>query len=300
MGRTIKNHLEPDWKDVPIDLITFDAVGEWAAKKRAQGLSWNTVKDSLRTMQRVISSFVKDKKAPFSQRGLMPEREKLRMNVQSRKKVWYSWQQAEQIVDHVRQMDGLGEARREQYATLILLAAASGLRCSELLALRANDVDFKASTIIVEEASDQRTCGQIGECKNESAYRTVLLADAEGRKAMQRLKQFLGKVTDAETLVFRSKHGGPLLETTILAQCLHPALKALGLPRSGFHALRRGCNRRWELAGLNSAVMRQMMGHRSASMTRLYTGEIPLPDVAAACSKTFGNQLEILETEAAA
>ena len=83
-------------------------------------------------MQRVISSFVKDKKVRFSQRGLMPEREKLRMNVQSRKKVWYSWQQAEQIVDHVHETDGLGEARREQYATLILLAAASGLRCSEL------------------------------------------------------------------------------------------------------------------------------------------------------------------------
>jgi len=66
---------------------------------------------------------------------------------------------------------------------------------------------------------------------------------------MQRLQQFLGKVTDA-------KHGGPLSETTILAECFHPASKAPGLPRSGFHAVRRGCNRRWELAGLNSAVMR--------------------------------------------
>jgi hypothetical protein len=33
-------------------------------------------------------------------------------------------------------MDGLGESRREQYAALILTASASGLRCSELLALR--------------------------------------------------------------------------------------------------------------------------------------------------------------------
>ena len=36
----IKNHLEPDWKEVPLDLITFDAVSEWAAKKRTGGLSW--------------------------------------------------------------------------------------------------------------------------------------------------------------------------------------------------------------------------------------------------------------------
>jgi hypothetical protein len=65
---------------------------------------------------------------------------------------------------------------------------------------------------------------------------------------MQCLRQFLGNATDdPNALVFRSRRGGPLLETTILAQCLHPAVKALGMPRSGFHAFRRGCNRRWEL-----------------------------------------------------
>ena len=62
------------------------------------------------------------------------------MKVQSRKKVSYSWKDAETIAEHVRKMDGLGDYRRAQYSTLILLAAASGLRCSELLALRVNDL----------------------------------------------------------------------------------------------------------------------------------------------------------------
>ena len=31
----LKNHLEPDWNDVPIEHITIDAVNEWAWKKRA-------------------------------------------------------------------------------------------------------------------------------------------------------------------------------------------------------------------------------------------------------------------------
>jgi len=137
-------------------------------------------------LQRVISAFRKDRKVPFSQRGLIPDREKLRMKVQSRKKVSYSWKDAETIAEHVRKMDGLGDYRREQYATLIFLAAASGLRCSELLALRGNDLNFGANTIIVDEASDQRTSGKVGECKNDAAYRTVLLADAEGRKAALR------------------------------------------------------------------------------------------------------------------
>ena len=33
----IRNHLEADWKDVPIEHITIEAVNEWAWKKRRAG-----------------------------------------------------------------------------------------------------------------------------------------------------------------------------------------------------------------------------------------------------------------------
>jgi hypothetical protein len=39
-----------------------------------------------------------------------------------------------------------------------------------------------------------------------------------------------------------------------------------------------------------------MMGHSSATMTRLYSGEIPLEDVAAAVSRMFGSKIDVLET----
>jgi integrase len=87
---------------------------------------------------------------------------------------------------------------------------------------------------------------------------------------MRKLKQLLLGSLGAEELVFRSQRGGPLLETTILNQGLYPALKALGLPQGGLHAFRRGCNRRWELAGIKPAVIRQQMGHSSERMTTLY------------------------------
>jgi hypothetical protein len=80
-------------------------------------------------------------------------------------------------------------------------------------------------------------------------------------------------------LVFHSKNNGTLAETTILTQGLHPAVKALRLPKAGMHAFRRGCNRRWELARISSAVIRQQMGHATADMTALYTGEIPVEQV---------------------
>jgi len=202
----------------------------------------------------------------------------------------------EQIANRIRNMDGLGDARREQYSTLILLAAASGLRSSELLALRINDLDFKASTVRVDKSSDQRTNRNIGPCKNAAAYRTVVLHDPEGKKSMRKLKHLLVGSPNAEALVFRSQRGGPLLETTILNQGLYPA-QDTGSTARGFARVSTGYNRRWELAGINPAVIRQQMGHSSHRMTALYSGEIPLDQVCAAFSSKL---LEKMETEAAA
>lgn len=58
----LKAHLEPDWKDVPVEHIDIDSVNEWIWKKWEQGLSWVTIKNILRTMQRVLSASAKNKK----------------------------------------------------------------------------------------------------------------------------------------------------------------------------------------------------------------------------------------------
>jgi len=83
--------------------------------------------------------------------------------------------------------------------------------------------------------------------------------------------------------------------TTVLNQGLHPALKSLGLPKGGLHGFRRGCNRSWEPAGINPAVIRQQMGHTSARMTTLYSGKIPLGQVRAAFSKKAGTKIDVME-----
>ena len=43
----LKQHLEADWNDIPVEHITIDSVNEWAWKKRQSGLSWVTIKDAL-------------------------------------------------------------------------------------------------------------------------------------------------------------------------------------------------------------------------------------------------------------
>jgi integrase len=248
-------------------------------------------------MQRVLSCSSKDQKPPFSQQGLaIPEKDKLQMKLESRDAISFSWEQSQMIAKEVRKLKDLG-TRRERYATLITVTSASGLRWEEVAALRINDLDFKANTIRVNEAVD--FLGNMGPCKNVMAYRTVLLADPQGKQAMRVLKAFVEKrIRDSSAFVFASARKTPPRESQMLRESLHPALKALGLPQDGMHTFRRGCNRRWELAGMNPAVLRTQMGHSSAAMTARYTGQVPLDQVKAEFSLKFGNKLDVLENTA--
>jgi integrase len=295
----IKQHLEEYWKHVPVDHINIDKVKVWAWEKRRAGLSWVTIKNILRTMQRVLTFHLNRKKhPPFSLVDLdIPEQDKMKMKLAVRKAVSFSWVDSKRIADAVRKLDGLDDARKARYATLFILAAATGLRCSELFALRMDDVDFRARTIRVDEAFDGRTY-TVGPVKNVAADREVFLGDGEGREALRILKAFVGRrIQNPSEFVFHSKRGSPLRETKVLHDGLHPALKALGLRKAGMHAFRRGCNRRWELAGVNPAVHRQMMGHSSAAMTVRYSGEIPLAEVQAAFSRLNGPRIVVSENK---
>jgi hypothetical protein len=137
--------------------------------------------------------------------------------------VSFAWSQAKQIAGEVYKLD-VDDVLKERYATLFILTAASGLCCAELFALRINDLDFKAGTIRVDESADQRTY-VIGPCKNVAAYRTILLADAECREALSILKRFLKGPQTQTSLVFRSKPGTALCETSVLHRFLHPVLR---------------------------------------------------------------------------
>src|ERR1700730_9315420 len=116
----------------------------------------------------------------------------------------------------------------------------------------------------------------------------------EGKTSMRALKRFL-EASLPDELVFCSRADGPLLESTILNQGPYPALKAMGSEQARLHAFRRGCNGRGELSGMPPAVIRWQMGHTSAAMTALYTGEIPLDQIREQFSSRNGNGIVVLE-----
>lgn len=102
------------------------------------------------------------------------------------------------------------------------------------------------------------------------------------------LKRFLKGRSDPNADVFHSKRGSPLRETSVLTEILHPVLSALR-PQAGTRASRHGYNRRWELSGMNPVVLRQQMGHRSATMTaRYYVRSSPRSGPGGVCQGEIG------------
>src|SRR5262249_22755623 len=97
------------------------------------------------------------------------------------------------------------------------------------------------------------------------------------------LKKFLQQ--DPGDLVFRSQFGNPLLETTILNRGLYPVSETVGFTERRFPRVPTWMQPKMGAAGLNPAVIRQQMGHTSHRMTTLYSGEIPLAQVAEAFSR---------------
>lgn len=292
----LKTHLEPDWNDTPIAHIDIERVNDWARKKRREEkLSWTTIKNILRTMQRVLSCSSKTNEPPFSLKGLViPQKDKMAMALEAEDAASYSWEDTQKIVQEVRKLD-LDDARKQRYATLFLLAAASGLRCSELFALRMDDLDFRENSIRVDESLDRLR--NVGPPKNVKAKRPVRLLDIEGKKAMRALKAYVkDRLQNPRAFVFVSRQGTPLAACQVLREALHPALKVAGLVKSGMHGFRRGTNLRWQLAGLQPVVLQKQMGHSSAAMSAHYskTKNISLAQVQAAFSRQNGPQLVVL------
>ena len=78
-----------------------------------------TIKDSLRTMQRVLSASSKDKKPPFSQSGLtIPERDTLQMKIATRKTAALFSSIVGALETSFRYSQRVGTSRGELFKTL--------------------------------------------------------------------------------------------------------------------------------------------------------------------------------------
>src|SRR6266576_1228417 len=119
----------------------------------------------------------------------------------------------------------------QKYRVLFALLASSGLRFGEALGLNINNISPDCSTIkIVQKAWGSEVQDRL---KTVSGEREVdLHPDMAGM-----LREFIGDRNSG--LLFVSRRGRPLHQSSVLRRKLHPILAKLGQPKCGVHAFRR-------------------------------------------------------------
>lgn len=226
-----------------------------------QTLQKSTVRLVLKTVSAVFNSAVKDKAIVES------PMEHVSPSKVTRKTL---------IIPTIKQVHKVANDERLTacYQALPLLAAMSGLRRGELLALRLDTVLLRFRTIEVRPDTGQLLPRQgdlparLAPPKTEASARTVPI----GRAAIDVLKKHMAKFPPNPDdgfggLIFTTPTGKPVNDTTLSHQ-LRPIMADLGFPpRSGLHLFRHFFVSACIAQGATVKDIQEWVGHTSATET---------------------------------
>jgi integrase len=170
------------------------------------------------------------------------------------------------IVLNIVQIKSLLEHLREPGKIAVLLAALTGLRVSELLALKWSDVDFENLVIYVTRSiADQH----VGPCKTEASQKPVPL-DPELAEALLMWRRQSAYPGDDNWLFASPATKGklPYWSFSIFRVYIKPALKAAGITgKVGWHTFRHSYATILKSHGEDVKTVQELMRHANSSIT---------------------------------
>ena len=148
---------------------------------------------------------------------------------------------------------------REPCKTMVIVAMCTGLRVSEVLALRWEHIDFKAGVMLVQQGVVN---GRIGRVKTEASHDEVPLDPAFAAV----LKHWRGNRTTG--LVFPSHiTGGCYYAGIIQRQILKPRGEKIGIVGLGWHTFRHTYRSLLDETGAPIGVQQKLMRHSNVATT---------------------------------
>jgi integrase len=226
------------------------AVREWVADLVAGGLSARRARKAHAVLSQVLASAV--------------EGGRLTRNVAAGIKL-PKVQRTEMHFLDAEQVEALAEVIDARYGTLIRFAAYSGMRPSELAALRVGRLDLLRGTARVVEAAPEVDGHLHWSGVKTHEARTVRLP----RSIVEELGGYLAcRPRDPEALVFTAPLGAPLRWSKWGKAFFKPALRAAGLPEGlRLYDLRHTCASLLIAQGASVKAVQAQLGHATASIT---------------------------------
>jgi integrase len=249
----LRKHLLPRFRDCRLCDIRRAEIQQYLVDKLKHGFAWETTNHLRNLLSRIFSTAVSwNYLSDHPVRGVkMPERTLKRP---------HRYLTIEQVRRLIVVSDGL-------VRTIVLLAAMTGLRIGEILALRWGRINFVAATLRVEE-----TCceGHFGTPKTKASRREVPLSPTVVQALLARRSRCAD--VSPEALVFATGQGTPLASDNLRKRDLRPACARAGLPFINWHALRHTHGTLLHELGTPLKVAQAQLGHSHMSTTlEVYT-----------------------------
>lgn len=256
----LRVHVVPALGNLPLQALRPLHVQELLQKKLAEGLSPRSVKHVHATLRAALNGAVKLGLVVrnVTEATTPPRQERREMAV-------LTPEEARSLLE---------AAREDRLEALWVLAISTGMRQGELLALRWQDVDFKAGAVTVNQAVEWvKGKPIIAEPKTRTSRRTVPLASValealkrhRARQAEERLAA--GPEWKDQGLVFTTRTGR-IIDKNNLAKRAFPRLLAkAGVKPIRFHDLRHSAATFLLAQGLPVKTVQQVLGHATATMT---------------------------------
>lgn len=198
----------------------------------------------------------------------------------------------------------LAVARSTRYGALFELALTTGLRPSEYLALKWEDIDFERGTLSVVRSLDAEPGGgyRLEETKTRNSRRVVKLlpnvlsALLEHRQAQQQQREQAGERWNEQGFVFTNESGGPLDRHNLAHRHFRKILEEAGLPQIRLYDLRHTAATLALSAGVPVKVVSEMLGHSSVALTLDVYSHV-LPHMQEDAARKMAALLEATERE---
>lgn len=249
----LENWILPRWGDHTLDQVKSVAVEDWLdGIKRAKG-----TRAKIRNLMSALFT--------HAMRYEWSDRNPIKLVRQSAKRERIP--DVLELVEIQLLLSKLGVRER----TLVLLDAGTGLRVSELLALRWRDVDFDNLELSVTRSIWHQV---VGDCKTEASAKPVPLDSYMADDLLRWRRQSAYPLIDDYVFASETMRGKqPYWPDNLMKRHIRPVAKAIGIhKRIGWHTFRHTFGTLLKANGEDVKTVQELLRHANSRITlEVYT-----------------------------
>jgi integrase len=265
----VKNHILPDWGDMPITRVEGDAIEDWLLEKDLKNSTRNSIIDCWNFIFKEAKRQKKLRNIPMIER-FSRNSDRYDTFRLDELELLFPWEKEKLIDLYLEEEDGQEQRKYGlMFAVMLLTAVSGGLRSGEVRALYRDQVFLKQKGIVVNKSLNLQNEDVLP--KKGSAANPKFRAIPLPGRTMEVLGWWMDQAPPSGHIF---KYQGQVVDRKVLLQRLHTGMTRAKIEPKGrklaVHSLRYTYNTKMETL-LSEERLLQFMGHESRKMTIHYS-----------------------------